>query len=84
MTLKIRIGTLTDTPVGPVAAAWHGSTVVAVMMQEATRRSDRDRPAYARPAPATRIREYLAARFPDAADSMADKARALAAKLGCT
>jgi len=53
---------LLDSPVGPVAAAWTGSTIVAVHMQEAKDRHAWDS-AYVDVDPLRRLREDVAARF---------------------
>lgn len=67
--MKIRYATL-KSPVGPVAIAWRGDTVVALHMQEAERRQDWDT-AYARVRPLDRLRRDLRRRFgtePEAVD----------------
>lgn len=76
--MRIRIGTL-KTPVGPVAVGWSGSTVLAIFMQEATQRQDRDDPAYSPQRPVTRLREHLAGRYDDITWETAESGRPLQA-----
>jgi methylated-DNA-[protein]-cysteine S-methyltransferase len=61
--MNVDLGIL-ESPVGPIAVAWSGPTVLAAFMQEATRRSGWD-PGYAAVAPEARLREHLASRFRD-------------------
>jgi methylated-DNA-[protein]-cysteine S-methyltransferase len=62
--MEIRIATM-DTPVGPIALAWRGESVVAVHMEEA-----QDRRAwetkYASIRPLARLGQHVRRRFPEA------------------
>jgi methylated-DNA-[protein]-cysteine S-methyltransferase len=59
--MRVRYATL-KSPVGPVAVAWKGDTVVALHMQEAKRRQDWDT-EYAPTRPLERLRRDVRRRF---------------------
>jgi O-6-methylguanine DNA methyltransferase len=59
--MKIRYTTMTS-PVGPIALAWIGETVVAVNMDEAVQRTEWGS-AYSEDGPLARMEAYLARRF---------------------
>jgi methylated-DNA-[protein]-cysteine S-methyltransferase len=63
--MEIRIATM-DSPVGPLAVAWRGESVLAVHMEEAKDRRGWDE-TYAEVRPLERLNEHLRRRFPDVA-----------------
>jgi len=77
--VKIRYATM-ETPVGPVAVAWQGETIVGIHMEETRdRRGWRER--YERTSPETRLLADLRRRFGDATPERVDAGRGPARKL---